>query len=138
MSNPFTSLWHFLERLFGKSATEVEWLLKQTSTYIPQVDAVVSELGAIAAANPNNATNAFVGFLQKFGKTEDQAKTFLAANTGLTGGDLLRSIASEVVSDFFPAGTARNVINFAIELAYGVAKRHSQTTTAGTPAVPTV
>jgi len=131
MSNPFTSLWHFLERLFGKAATEVEWLLKQVNQYIPQIDAVVSEISAIAQANPNNATNAFVAFLQKFGKTEDQAKAFLAANAGLTGGDLLHSIASEVVASFFPAGTATNIINFGIELAYGVFKR--QAATAATP-----
>lgn len=133
MSNPFTSLWHFLERLFGKAATEVEWLLKEVHAYLPQVDAIVSEISAIAVANPSNVSTALVGFLQKFGKTEALAKSFIDANAGLTGGDLLRSVAAEAVSTIFPAGTASNIINFAIELAYGVFKRQNETASA-TPA----
>ena len=127
MANIFVSFWHFLERLFGKAATSLEWLIKEVQPYFPQVDAVVSELDALAAANPNNVTEALQGFLVKFGKTEDQAKAFLAEHSGQTGGDLLHSVAAEIIAAFFPAGTARNIINFAIEFAYGAYKRRMAT-----------
>lgn len=126
MSNPFVSFWHFLKRLFGKAATEVEWLLKQVNRYVPDINTFVAGLAAVAADNPNNVTNAVADYLRKFKVGEEKVLEFVNAHAGNNGGVVLHDAAAILVSSLFPAGTASNLINFAIELAYGIFKKQTQ------------
>lgn len=125
MSNPFVSLWHFLERLFGKAATEVEWLLKQVNAYTPKVMEVVATLAAIASANPNDVTNKIVEYLKEFGVAEEKVSAWVNAHLNSNGGEALHDAAALIIANIFPVGTAANILNFAIELAYGAFKRKS-------------
>lgn len=125
MSNPFVSFLHFLKRLFGKFATDVEWLLHQVNKYVPQINSVVAELSAVAAANPNDVTNAVADLLRKFKVGEDKVLEFVNAHQNDPGAQVLHDAAAMIVASFFPVGTAAHIINFAIELAYGIFRKQN-------------
>lgn len=131
----FGSIAHFFASLFGKNSTVVQTVLHDVSSFVNLAEPIVAGIEAELKSLPQSPTSAQIEkFLEKYAPVGAQVGQIAGSLAQYSGSVLWSQIAQTALSFITPAGTAGNLINLAIELAYSTFKQIQAAKSAKAPA----
>jgi hypothetical protein len=134
----FGSIAHFFSSLFGKNSTVVQNVLHDVSSFVNLAEPIVAGIETELKTLPNSPQAAQIAaFLEKYAPVGAQVGQIAGNLSQFSGPTLWAQVAQTALSFIVPSGTAANLINLAVELAYSTFKQIQAAKAAAAPAVTT-